>query len=61
MSCSVCAGKCEDSKGGVLLWERNGKISSICDDCWSEFSTTPKRLKRPRNLAQHEALKVIIT
>ena len=24
--------------GGVLLWERNDKISAICNDCWITFS-----------------------
>ena len=24
--------------GGVLLWERNGLISAICNDCWINYS-----------------------
>ena len=38
MSCSVCAQTGDSTTGGVLLFERNGLVSAICDECWFSFS-----------------------
>jgi hypothetical protein len=51
MSCSVCA-ESPSTKGCVLLWERSGYISTICMDCWLNFSSVPSIKRKPKNEAQ---------
>ena len=58
ISCSVCALSRPQAKGGILLWERNGKLSAICEECWDEFSNVPNYKRIPKTQAQEEALKV---
>lgn len=59
MSCSVC-GDGRQSMGGFLLWERNGKISAICNDCWFSFTNASPNSRVARTDAQKAALMVEI-
>eukprot|EP01115_Flamella_aegyptia_P008431 TRINITY_DN35166_c0_g1_i1.p1 TRINITY_DN35166_c0_g1~~TRINITY_DN35166_c0_g1_i1.p1 ORF type:complete len:126 (+),score=0.13 TRINITY_DN35166_c0_g1_i1:321-698(+) len=60
MCCSVCARSDNSMLGGVLLWERNGAISSICTDCWVNFSCVSEHERTFVNRAQEEAYKANI-
>lgn len=56
MACSVCGQTDILTTGGVLLFERNGKISAICDDCWFSFSLKNSEERLCKNAFQLAAL-----
>ena len=57
-TCSVCANNVE-TLGGRLLWERNSKITAICEDCWFGFSNVDPHKRTCSGKAQQMALQVI--
>ena len=60
MPCSVCGQTCvKSSTGGVLLWERNGFISAICENCWNQYSTKKPEERCCQNEFQLAALMVL--
>ena len=56
MSCSVCSQNGNSTTGGVLLFERNGFVSAICDECWFSFSLNNPQERCCKNGFQMAAL-----